>query len=187
MFLFATALFLMGSMLSGLSHSMPQLILFRALQGLGAGGVLPVTLTTIGDLYSLEERARVQVVFTSMWGTASLAGPVIGAFLTEYLSWRWVFYVNVPFGLVSALLIGVFLRENHQRRGRVVIDYAGAGLLTIAVVALLTAFVQAGGGESGRLVMIGCLVVAVAFIGAFVQQERRAEDPMLPLSLFGTQ
>src|ERR1051326_70292 len=86
-FLFSIILFLIGSMLSGMAHSMPQLILFRGLQGLGAGGVLPITLTIIGDLYNIEQRAKVQVLFTSMWGTASLAGPVVGAALTESFSW----------------------------------------------------------------------------------------------------
>src|SRR5579883_1065709 len=112
-FLIATTIFLLGSMLSGAAHSMPQLIAFRALQGLGAGGVMPLTLTVIGDLYTLQERARVQALFTGIWSTASLAGPIIGAFLTQSLSWRWVFYVNLPFGLLSAFFVGGFLREHR--------------------------------------------------------------------------
>ena len=165
---------------------MPQLIAFRALQGLGAGGVLPVTLTIIGDLYSLRERARVQVVFTSMWGTASLAGPQIGAFLTTHLSWRAVFYVNVPIGLVSVALVGVLLQEGAQRRsGKVRLDLPGTLLLTGSVVTLLILLLRLGEGEAWtRPSNLLLLIATVGGAGAFVWQERRAQDPMLPLDLF---
>jgi len=170
-------------MLSGLAHSMPQLILFRGLQGLGAGGVLPVTLTIIGDLYNLEERARVQVLFTSMWGTASLAGPAVGAFLTKHLSWRFVFYVNLPFVLISGALVGLYLRESGKTARSVHIDYAGSALLTGCVVSLLLLF-QSSAGATGRpYVMLTLAALAVALLVAFLRQERRVVDPMLPLSL----
>lgn len=185
-FLGAAALFLLGSILSGAAHSMPQLIAFRALQGLGAGGVLPVTLTIIGDLYNLRERARVQVVFTSMWGTASLAGPQIGAFLTTHLSWRAVFYVNVPIGLVSVALVGALLQEGARRRtSKVRLDLLGTLLLTGSVVALLVLLLRLGEGEAWTLP--SNLLLLIATVGGacgFVWQERRAEDPMLPLGLF---
>jgi EmrB/QacA subfamily drug resistance transporter len=184
-FLFATGLFLIGSMLSGAAHSMPQLIAFRALQGLGAGGVLPITLTIIGDLYTLEERARVQALFTSMWGIASLAGPMLGAIITERLSWRWVFYVNLPVGLMSAALVGGLLREAGARATNARIDYAGLTLLTGGVVSLLSLLLRAGAGAPWLSAsMLGLLTLTAVLLFAFLRQEARAADPMLPLSLF---
>ena len=184
-FLFATALFLIGSMLSGAAHSMPQLIFFRAIQGLGAGGVLPITLTIIGDLYSLHERPRVQALFTSMWGVSSLGGPVIGAFITEAFSWRWVFYVNLPIGLVSALLVGLFLKESGRQTSGSRINVAGLLLFSGSVVGLLAWLLQ--GGSNGRWLsppMLALLGVTLALSTAFVWQERRAAEPMLPPILF---
>jgi EmrB/QacA subfamily drug resistance transporter len=184
-FLFATILFLIGSMLSGAAHSMPQLIAFRALQGLGAGGVLPLTLTIIGDLYTMQERARVQGLFTSMWGISSLGGPMLGAFITEHLSWRWVFYVNLPVGILSAVLVGVLLREARGRATNARIDYAGLALLTCGVVALLSLLLRAGAGVPWLSApMLALLALTVALLVAFVRQETHAADPMLPLALF---
>jgi MFS family permease len=96
-FLFGTALFLLGSILSGSAQSMEQLILFRALQGLGAGAVMPIVLTIIGDIFQLEERAKVQGLFSGVWGLSSVVGPVLGGLIVDHYSWRWVFYINIPF------------------------------------------------------------------------------------------
>ncbi len=185
-FLFATALFLLGSMLSGAAQTMPQLIAFRALQGLGAGGVLPLTLTIIGDLYSLEERARVQALFTTMWGLASLAGPLLGAEITTHWSWRLVFYVNLPVGLISSILVGGFLRETKsETAGAVRLDVAGLVLLTGSVMALLFGLLRLGTGAGlASPLTAGLFVAALGLLFAFLRQERRAEDPMLPLDLF---
>lgn len=184
-FLFAATLFLIGSMLSGAAHSMPQLILFRALQGLGAGGVLPITLTIIGDLYSLQERPRVQALFTSMWGVASLGGPLVGAFITEAFSWRWVFYVNLPIGLVSALLVGLLLKESGRQASSSRIHYAGLLLFSGSVVGLLMLLLQGGSGAGWfSPPMLTLLGVTLALGAAFVWQERRAAEPMLPPILF---
>ncbi len=207
-FLIATGIFLLGSMLSGASHSMPQLIAFRAIQGLGAGGVMPLTLTVIGDLYALRERARVQGLFTGMWGFASLSGPILGAALTEQLSWRWVFYVNLPFGLLAMFLVGNFLREpNHandrhlegeneedkqgeinnerSRKTRVDMDYPGLILMTAGVVALLWLLLQLGTGLSlFAPSALALLTLTLVLITAFLRQEKRASEPLLPLALF---
>ncbi len=187
-FLGAASIFLLGSMLSGAAHSMWQLIAFRALQGLGAGGVLPLTLTVIGDIYTLRERARVQGLFTSMWGIASLSGPILGAFLTEHLSWRWVFYINLPFGVASMLLVGAFLREPQRPRtshSEIQMDYAGLVLLTGSVVSLLWLMLKLGAGlavfTSPVLVP---LLLSLGLTWAFIRQERRAPSPLLPLALF---
>ena len=116
-----TALFLGGSMLCGQSQTMEQLIAFRLLQGLGAGGILPITQTLMGDIFPLEQRARITGLFSTVWGVAGLLGPAIGGFLTEHVSWRWVFYVNFPLCVLSMVLISSFLHE-HIRRRRTSID-----------------------------------------------------------------
>src|ERR687886_2797706 len=122
------AVFLLGSILSGMSTSMTQLIIFRALQGLGAGALVPLGMTIIGDVYTVEERARMQAFFSGVWGLSSVVGPVVGGFITDQLSWRWVFYINIPFGLAAALIMGLALKE-PRRHARPAIDYAGALVL----------------------------------------------------------
>src|SRR5262245_8034013 len=119
------ALFIIGSALSGAAHSMAQLIVFRALQGLGAGALFPVGMTIVADLLPLERRAKTIALFSGMWGMASLFGPLVGGFLTEQWSWRWVFYINLPFGLLAGLLIGANYTERHGRRAEIRLDYAG--------------------------------------------------------------
>ena len=110
------ALFIIGSALSGAAHSMGQLIAFRAIQGLGAGALFPVGMTIVADLLTLERRTRMIGLFSSMWGVASLFGPIVGGFLTQYWSWRWVFYINLPFGVLAGILIWMNYTEKHARR-----------------------------------------------------------------------
>ena len=174
-FLSATAIFLVSSMLCGQSQSMEQLIAFRLLQGVGAGGMLPITQTVLGDLYSLEERARITGVFSSVWGISGLMGPAIGGFLTEHASWRWAFYVNSPLCILSILLIGRFLHE-HIEHKRHRIDYLGAIILSAAVVALLV-------GLQNQMPWL--YLVAAVLVPLFIWQERRASEPLVPLYLFG--
>ena len=133
-YLVAICLFLLGSMLCGISTSMTQLILFRALQGIGAGGLLPLGMVILGDMFSLAERARAQALFAGVWGVASIAGPLVGALLTESASWRWIFFMNLPFGAAAAFMVGRFLVDRLQA-GEAVIDYVGAALLMSAVSA----------------------------------------------------
>ncbi len=128
LYLAAVVLFVAGSALCGAAQTMVQLIVFRAIQGFGAGGLLPLGMTILGDLYTLEERARTQGYFSGVWGVASIVGPLVGGYLTDQLSWRWVFYLNLPFGVVAAALVGTALVE-PDRRGQGDIDYAGAALL----------------------------------------------------------
>ncbi|HEY8490464.1 MAG TPA: MDR family MFS transporter [Dehalococcoidia bacterium] len=183
-FLFGAGLFLTGSMLCGLAGSMGQLIAFRALQGLGAGAILPITLTIVGDLFSVEQRARMQGLFSGVWGVASVTGPALGGFITDHLDWRWVFYVNVPFGLLSMGLLIVFFRERVERVRRPV-DYVGTATLTAAVVLFLLALLQGGEAWPWRSVQTFALVgSALMLFGVFLWNERRAPDPMLPPSLF---
>lgn len=183
-YLVGIAVFLAGSALSGLSQSMAQLIAFRALQGLGAGSLITLGMTVVGDLYDLEQRARMQGYFSGMWGVASLVGPLLGGLLTDHLSWRWVFYVNLPFGALAALAIAWGLAGPARSR-RVVIDYRGAALFTLAVSALLLGLVEAGRIASWlNPLVLGLLTFAFGLLAVFVIAERRAQAPMIPLALF---
>src|SRR5712691_11352093 len=104
-FLFGSGLFLLGSILSGAAQSMEQLFVFRAIQGMGAGAVLPIVLTIIGDIFALKERARVQGLFSGVWGLSSIIGPAVGGIIVDHFSWRWVFFINIPFGILSCLFL----------------------------------------------------------------------------------
>src|SRR5690606_37734682 len=179
-------IFLAGSMLCGAATSFAQLIFFRALQGLGAGGVMPVSITIVGDIYTLEERGRVQGLFSAVWAVSSLVGPAIGGFVTDLASWRWVFYFNLPFGIVSAAMVWRYLHEEEVRRAHR-LDIAGTVLLTGGVTLLLVALQEgstAWGWTDART--IGALVGAAVALLLFFRQEQRAAEPMLPFSLFRT-
>jgi EmrB/QacA subfamily drug resistance transporter len=180
----AVAIFLAGSALSGLARSFGQLVVFRALQGLGAGGVMPVAVTVVGDIYSLEERGRVQGVFSGVWALASLVGPLLGGLITDALSWRWIFFLNVPFGLLSAWMLHRWLREESGRKERR-LDVLGTVSLTAAVTLLLLALIEgpeSWGWRDARTLAL--LAGAAAGLALFLWQERRAPEPMLPLDLF---
>ncbi|MGD8279396.1 MAG: MDR family MFS transporter [Gemmatimonadota bacterium] len=183
-YLVSVGLFLLGAMLSGTATTFTQLIVYRALQGLGAGGVQPVSITVVGDIYSLEERGRMQGLFSGVWAVSGLAGPAAGGFITDLLSWRWVFYLNVPFGLLSAVLLGIYLREETERQTRS-LDVMGTLTLTAAVTLLLLALLEGselwGWSDPRTLAMLaGSGAGLVVFLG----HERRAPEPMLPLDLF---
>jgi EmrB/QacA subfamily drug resistance transporter len=180
----SVAIFLLGSALSGLAGSFPQLVLFRAIQGLGAGGVAPVATTIIGDIYNLEERGRIQGVFSGIWALASLVGPLLGGLITDALSWRWIFYLNLPFGLLSSLMLQRWMREESRRTAHR-LDILGTVSLTTAVTLLLLALLEgpeAWGWSDPRT--LGLLAGAVAGLAVFLWQERRTPEPMLPLDLF---
>ena len=174
--LLGIALFLLGSAASGLSQSMNQLIVFRTLQGLGAGSMQPTALTIAGDIFELKERARIQGVFGSVWGIAGLIGPMVGGVIVHYFSWRWVFYINVPFGIASTALLAVGLHERIERK-RHSIDVLGAVLLAAAIILLLAAF---QGLVQGAI----CAALATALLVFLVRWERRVQEPLLPLDLF---
>jgi EmrB/QacA subfamily drug resistance transporter len=179
------AIFLLGSVLSGLSGTMTQLIIFRALQGLGAGALVPLGMTIIGDIYTVEERARMQAFFSGVWGLSSVVGPIVGGFITDQLSWRWVFYINVPFGLAAALIMQLALKE-PKRHGRPSIDYAGAALLMASITLLMLALVEGGATlrEFASARNLALLMLAVSLAALFIRVERRARDPIVPLDLF---
>jgi EmrB/QacA subfamily drug resistance transporter len=173
--LVAMALFLFGSMASGQARTMTQLIVFRGIQGVGAGGMQPMALTIVGDIFKIEERAKMQGVFGAVWGIAGLVGPLLGGLIVATFSWRWVFYVNVPFGLVSAAVLTFSLVETVEKRKHG-LDVAGALLLTAAVMALLL-------GADGELPWL-LLPASAVLTAAFLYVEKRAKEPLLPLQLF---
>src|SRR3989440_11382029 len=174
--LFGIGVFLVGSMASGLARGIGTLIAFRAVQGLGAGAMQPTTLTIVGVIYNLEERSRMQGVFGAVWGVAGLVGPLLGGIIVKYLSWRWVFFINVPAGIAAAALLMIALHEDVAHRQHS-LDWAGAGLLTVGLSALLF------GAQGGSASAIG-LPVAAVLLALFVIVERRAVEPVLPLGLF---
>jgi EmrB/QacA subfamily drug resistance transporter len=184
LFQIGIGIFLLGSALSGASQTMWQLIGARALQGLGAGALVPLALTIVGEIYTLQERARIQGFFSGVWGLASIIGPLAGGYITDAFSWRWVFYINIPFGILAALIIGAFLVEPPPPE-RPVIDYAGAATLTASMTLLLFGLVEGGsvwGWMDPRTIL--SIAVAVVLLGVFVRIERRAISPIVPLDLF---
>jgi EmrB/QacA subfamily drug resistance transporter len=178
------ALFLLGSLLCGLAWGMGALIAFRAVQGLGAGAVLPAGMTIVGDIYSIEERAKVQGYLASVWAISSVVGPTLGGVFADYLSWRWIFFVNIPLGLAAAWMLWRNFSESVSRQ-RHKIDYAGSLLLAGGGVLLLLALLEGGirwpwssGPSVGLFVVSGVLLVGFALV------ERRAAEPVLPFWIF---
>ncbi|MBI0534453.1 DHA2 family efflux MFS transporter permease subunit [Roseomonas sp. KE2513] len=184
MFLVAIGLFLAGSLLCGTAGSMGQLILFRALQGLGAGGLMVLAQASVGDVVSPRERPRYQGLFTGTFALASVAGPLLGGIITSTLSWRWVFYVNLPVGAVALLLIGFGLRTPVAKRKRP-LDILGTVLMAAGTTALLL-FLAWGGVEFPWVsaASAGGAALVIALFAAFLWRETRAEDPLVRLGLF---
>ena len=182
--LFGISLFLFGSALSGMAGSMVELILFRAIQGLGAGAVMPVTMTIIGDLFPIEQRARIQGLTGSVWGIAAIAGPAIGGVLTDEVSWRWIFYLNLPLGAAAVAMVLLQYSETKERRQHK-IDYWGAALLSGAIVSLLMGLLQ-GVRVYGwaSLETLALFVLATGLLAVFVRHESKTSEPIVPLSLF---
>ncbi|MFH9467281.1 DHA2 family efflux MFS transporter permease subunit [Streptomyces clavifer] len=184
--LFQTAIviFLIGSALCGVAQNMPQLIGFRALQGLGGGGLMVLSMAIVGDIVTPRERGKYQGLFGAVFGVTSVLGPLLGGFFTEHLSWRWVFYINLPIGVVALLVIAAVLHI-PVRRTKHTIDYLGTFL--IAAVATCLVLVASLGGTTwawDSVQIIGLAVLAVVLLVAFVHTERRAAEPVLPLKLF---
>ena len=175
------AIFLVGSIGAGCAWSMPAMIVFRLIQGVGAGAIQPITITIIGDLYPIHERGKVQGWLASVWALSAVLGPMAGGFIIRDLSWSWIFWMNVPIGLLSAAGFIVYLHES-ERHGRPSIDLGGAALFTVAIGALMMALTDAGSSEDSRAVLELALFAACALL--FVWQERRAADPMISFSLW---
>ena len=177
-------LFLAGSVFCALAWSMPVLIVFRAVQGLGAGAVLPMSNTIAGDVYSVAERAKVQGYLASVWGISAVVGPTLGGMLSEYLNWRWIFWINLPLGLAVVLVLRASFTEQVQRR-RGEIDYPGAALLSGGCGLLILGLLE--GGEAWAWTSAWSVLTlggGVVLLAGFVLVERRVAAPILPLWVF---
>ena len=181
---FAVVAFLAGSVAAGASQTMNQLIFTRALQGIGGGGIMAMAFVVMGDLVSPRERGKYAGYFTGVFAMSSVIGPLVGGFLVDQISWRWVFYVNIPIGIVSLVALQRFLHVPAQRAERKV-DWFGALLLVTAVTSLLLVTVWGGQEyEWGSPTIIGLATAAIVLGGLFVWQETRAPEPLLPLRIF---
>lgn len=186
-YLAGLATFLVGSALSGTSQDMAQLIAFRMIQGLGAGSLMTLGYTIIGEIFGLERRAKLQGYLSGVWGVASMVGPPLGGLLTDHVSWRWVFYMNVPFGAVAMALVATALRRETRPARRPAIDWRGTACFTLGIVLVLLALVEAGreAAWSGAGVLAP-LAAGAAALAVFIAVERRAAEPIVPLGLFAS-
>ncbi len=180
----AIVIFLVGSALCGVAQDMLQLIVFRALQGIGGGGLIVITIAVIGDLISPRERGRYQGFFGAAFGLATIIGPLLGGFFVDHLTWRWIFYINLPTGVLALLVIAAVLPAAATRR-RHAIDYAGALALTATLSAIIL-FTSLGGTTFAwsSPVILGLIAASMVGIAAFVAVEMRAREPILPMGLF---
>lgn len=177
--------YMIGAGLCGASQSMVQLIIFRGIQGVGGGMIMSGAFTVIGDLFPPVERGKYAGLFSAVFGMASVVGPSVGGFITDNLSWRWVFYVNIPFGLVALLVLAWGMPWGRPRGRQQEIDYWGVAALVLAVVPMLLAFVWAGDEYAwGSAQILGLLAFSALMLFAFARIESRAADPILPLGLF---
>jgi EmrB/QacA subfamily drug resistance transporter len=181
-FIGGVVVLLIGSILCGFARSMTALVGYRFLQGLGAGAVQPITTTLAGDLYTLEERGRIQGYISSVWGISSIVGPLAGGLLVHSIGWPWIFWVNVPLGIASIAIVALYLHEGLEVKKRS-IDYPGALLLLVGVGALMLGLTQASAWGIAAVAPLFA-VFALAFF-LFIRQERRAPDPLMQMELWG--
>lgn len=177
LFLAGAAIFTAGSVLCGTAQTMPELIVFRAIQGLGAAGVLPVALTIVGDIFTLEQRSRVQGLFSGVWAMSAVVGPITGAAIVEHTSWRWVFDINLPVGILVMIILWFSFHESVTTHGHSV-DYIGTGILTVGVTLLLLGLLDHG---TMRVLLV---ILALVTIAIFVAWEKRVSEPVMPLDIF---
>jgi EmrB/QacA subfamily drug resistance transporter len=182
--LIAIAIFLAGSCLCGLAEDMGQLIVYRAVQGIGAGGLMTMSFIVFGVVFPPERRAKMQALLTSMWALASMAGPLVGALCVQWLSWQWAFFLNVPIAIVAFWLIATFLQLPPEPQRPYRMDYLGIALFAASMSALLVASMAPGQGW-GRPATAGALAVAAGLFAVLVRHERRVAEPILPVPLFG--
>ena len=184
MMMIGVSLFLIGSLLCGLSQEMYQLILFRGLQGLGAGAIFPISLAIIGDLFSPRERGKYQGLFGAMFAVSSIIGPALGGFLTDTISWHWVFFVNLPLGAVALVVLWRLLPSVRHPESVRSIDYLGAAVFAGAIVPLLLGLTNKQSGEWTDPLVGGLIVIGLVLGALFVWIESRAVEPIIPLELF---
>lgn len=183
--LIGATIFLIGSTLCGLATTMEQLILFRALQGLGAGAVMPITMTIIGDLYSeAKDRAKAQGWMSAVWGVSGVIGPLVGGFLVDSLSWRYIFFINIPFGILACAMIAISYKESITP-AKHHIDYPGAVIFSLSTIALLYALLTGSQHQNwGDITIISLLLFAIVAFIIFLLVEKKSPEPLIPLDLF---
>ncbi|EUJ39255.1 MDR family MFS transporter [Brochothrix campestris] len=183
-FIIGTIVFMIGSALCGFAQDMTQLIIYRAIQGIGAGSIMPLSFIIIADIYSVDKRAKIMGLNGAAWGIAGIFGPLLGGFIVDYLTWHWIFFINVPIGIILIILMKMYFHEEVSKTEQT-IDYIGTFLLTIGLVALLLGFQLAGDTLSwlAPSVLIA-FAIALVFLGLFVWQENRTKYPILPLPMF---
>ncbi len=184
MFMLGIVIFLVGSALSGLSQNMGMLIAFRGLQGIGAGSLFPVALSVIGDLFTPAERGKYQGLFGAVFGIAFIAGPLVGGFLTEHVTWHWIFYVNIPIGLISLFFISRLLPTVKNPRATRNFDILGGAIFTVAITFLLVGLTNKQFGEWTDTSVGGFIGVGLVGVVLFILAETRAKEPIIPLDLF---
>ena len=181
---FGITMFLIGSLLCGLAESMTMLVIFRMVQGLGAGAVTSIATTIVGDIYTKEERAKIQGYLSSVWGISAILGPALGGVLVSYASWKFVFWLNIPLGILSIAGITLFLHETVEKKKHT-IDFAGAFYLTLSVAALMIVLVEGGTRWSWlSFQSLGLLFLSMIVFVGFYFQEKRAAEPMMPFSIW---
>lgn len=180
-FLFGIALFVIGSALCGLAQNMIELIVFRVIQGLGSGAVQPVAITIIADLYTLQKRAKMLGLNSGFWGVASVIAPLLGGFIVQHLSWHWVFFINVPIGIVAFLLVIFYFKET-KRSSKSKLDLKGTVWLIVLLLSLMFFLQELGSGISWLILALLAILIVISII-AFYRVEKRAQDPIMPLSM----
>lgn len=192
-YLIGMGLFMAGSALCGLAGNMTELIIFRGIQGIGGGALMPIAMTIIGDIVTPEKRGKMQGLFGGVFALSSIIGPAIGGFIVEYATWNWIFYINLPFGIAAMLIMSYALKESRSSEKRS-IDWLGAIALSGSIISLLLALVLGGGsGEGGEGTahyawsspqIVGLFAISAALLAAFIRIELKAKEPILPLQLF---
>lgn len=182
-FLFGIAVFVVGSALCGIAQNMVELILFRVIQGLGSGAVQPVAVTIIADLYTLEKRAKMLRLNSGFWGVASVIAPLLGGFIVQHLSWHWIFYINVPLGIIAFLLVVFFLKE-RKTSSNSTLDLKGTTCLVIFLLALMVFLQELENGLT--IVLLGLVVIIIVSAIIFFKAEKRAKDPIMPLDMLSS-
>src|SRR6478672_12890 len=184
MFISGIVIFLVGSALSGLSQNMEQLILFRGIQGIGAGALFPIALAIIGDLFSPAERGKYQGLFGAVFGISFIVGPALGGFLTDNISWHWVFYVNLPVGLVSLYIIWHLLPTIKRAGASRTFDFLGAGVFTVGISFLLVGLTNKLSADWSSFYVGGFIAIGLALTALFLVIESRAKEAIVPLDLW---
>src|SRR4051812_27620304 len=184
MFMIGIVIFLIGSALSGLSQNMEMLIVFRGIQGIGAGALFPVALAIIGDMFTPQERGKYQGLFGAVFGIAFIVGPLVGGFLTEQVSWHWIFYVNIPIGIVSLIVIQRILPTVKTARATKNFDILGGVIFTVAISFLLIGLTNKQTGDWSDPTVGGFILIGIIGSVIFALVESRAKEPIVPLDLW---